>query len=791
MRETMAVVLFGFAFVTTASGVVLAKDEPISQADRTFFENKIRPVLVKHCFECHSADSEEIGGKLLLDTREGVLSGGESGPAVVAGKPKVSRIIQALRYDGIEMPPVQPLPESVISDFVKWVQRGAADPRTDVEVKNPSTPAEATPAGAPTAATEGDNKPPLWSLQPRTGPVIPDVKSQDWPREALDHFVLAKIEAAELSPTHDADPRTLIRRLYFDLLGLPPSMADVERFAIDYQSDDAAAVKTLVDDLLARPQFGERWGRHWLDVARYGESNGNDGLGRNPTFPHAWRYRDYVIDALNNDVPYDRFLTEQIAGDLLPSDSPELRDRHLIATGFLAMASKPAKAMNTNFDMDVVADQIEVIGTGIMGISVACARCHDHKFDPIPTRDYYALAGIFTSTETMWGVAANEKLTASPTDLHVLKAAPKVLPPADFVETVLVLESNTGKPKAIPKPKWPVGTPLALGVRDKAKPADCKINIKGDAKKLGDAVPRGFVAACESDTSEPLKINAKQSGRLQLAEWLTRPDHPLTPRVMVNRIWLHLFGQGIVRTPDDFGVYGERPTHPELLDHLANRFVADGWSIKQLIRTIVLSRVYQLSSDASEDLFKADGENLLLAHHQRRRLDAESLRDSMLTVSGQLDLEPAEGSIIRHRDILINLAGNLHQPSNHRSVYLCYLRSSLPPELAAFDVPDFTAVIGQRVVSTIPGQALHLFNNPFVIEQAKHFARSITNESSDDSERIRGAFRRALNRVPSEAELAAAITFLESTKIELKSDEMAWSSFCQSLLVANEFRYVD
>ena len=785
-RQILIAIFVGFAVVAALKGESSAKDKPVSPEDRSFFENKIRPVLVKHCYECHSADSEGVGGKLLLDTRDGVRTGGESGPAVVPGKPDESRIIQALRYDGIEMPPEQPLPETVINNFVKWVQRGAPDPRTPI-----ARPKAATPTSEKTASKDGDSKPPLWSLQPRTQPAIPDVKDQEWPRDPLDRFVLARLDEVDLAPTYDADPRTLIRRLYVDLLGMPPSMDDVEKFTVEYDQDNVKAVQSLIDDLLARPQFGERWGRHWLDVARYGESNGNDGLGRNPTFPHAWRYRDYVIDAFNNDVPYDQFLTEQIAGDLLPSDSPAERDRHLIATGFLAMASKPAKAMNTNFDMDVVADQIKVVGTGIMGISVACARCHDHKFDPIPTRDYYALAGVFTSTETMWGIAANEKLTASPTDLHVLKAAPKVLPPEDFVETVLVLESNTGIPKPIPKPKWPVGTPLAIGVRDKAKPADCKINIKGDAKKLGEAVPRGFVTACQTKSSDAFEIDPKQSGRLQLAEWLTRPDHPLTARVMVNRIWLHLFGQGIVLTPDDFGVYGERPTHPEMLDHLANRFVEDGWSIKRLIRSIVLSRVYQLSSDASEESINSDVENLLVARHNRRRLDAESLRDSMLAVSGQLNLEPADGSIIRHRDILVNLAGSLHQPSNHRSVYLCYLRSSLPPELAAFDVPDFTTVTGQRNVSTIPGQALHLFNNPFVIEQADHFARSMIEESADDNHRVRSAFHRALNRNPNQQELDQAIEFLRSTKSELNSDNKAWSSLCQALLATNEFRYID
>ena len=783
--QVLPIVVVGVVFGWVNS-VSAADKATISPEDRAFFENRIRPILVKHCFECHSADAEEVGGKLLLDTRDGLRSGGESGPAVVVGKPDESRIIQAMRYDGIEMPPEQPLPEAVINDFVKWVQRGAHDPRVP-----DARPDAKTVEAAKTADNEQEVKPPLWSLQPRTQPEVPDVKDRDWPLDPLDRFVLAKLESANLAPTHDADPRTLIRRLYVDLLGLPPTMEDVENFVSEYEIDRVKAVQTVVDDLLARPQFGERWGRHWLDVARYGESNGNDGLGRNPTFPHAWRYRDYVIDAFNNDVPYDRFLAEQIAGDLLPSDSPAEHDRHLVATGFLAMASKPAKAMNTNFDMDVVADQIEVVGTGIMGISVACARCHDHKFDPIPTRDYYALAGIFTSTETMWGLAANEKLTASPTDLHVLKAAPRVLPPADFVETVLVLESNTGVPKAIPKPKWPVGTPLAIGVRDKAKPADCKINVKGDAKKLGEVVPRGFVTACETESSDALKIDPKQSGRLQLAEWLTQPDHPLTARVMGNRVWLHLFGQGIVRTPDDFGVYGERPSHPELLDYLANRFVEDDWSIKRLIRNIVLSRTYQLSSDTSEKTLAADGENLLVARHNRRRLDAESLRDSMLAVSGRLNLEPADGSIIRHRDILVNLAGNLHQPSSHRSVYLCYLRSSLPPELAAFDVPDFTTVTGQRDVSTIPGQALHLFNNPFVIEQAEHFAQSIMKESTNDRDRVRSAFRRALNREPNQNELGQAIELLRSTASELKSDNKAWSSLCQALLATNEFRYID
>ena len=575
------------------------------------------------------------------------------------------------------------------------------------------------------------------------------------------------------------------------MIGLAPTYEQIESFATASDKDRETATANLVDKLLASPQFGERWGRHWLDVARYAECNGNDGLSRNPTFPHAWRYRDYVIAAFNSDTPYNRFVTEQIAGDLLPAENDAERDRNLIATGFLAMAAKPAKAMNNNFAMDVVADQIDVVGRGIMGISVACARCHDHKFDPVPTKEYYALAGIFTSTETMWGTAANEGLTAPPTDLHVLKAAANVPPPKGWKETVFVLESNTGKPKPVPKSKWPVGTPLAMGVRDSKKPADCKINIKGDAKKLGEAIPRGFIAACQFESAPEVAVNSKQSGRQQLAEWLTRPDHPLTARVMVNRIWQHLFGEGIVRTPDDFGVYGERPTHPQLLDHLAKSFIDDGWSIKRLVRRIVLSRTYQLASDADERLLQADEGNRLLARHSRRRLDAESIRDRMLQASGQLDLTPGDGSLVRHRNILVNLAGNLHQPSNHRSVYLCYLRNSPPPELAAFDLPEFTTVTGRRNVSTVPNQALHLFNNQFVIHQAEHLAERVTKTNKSNDESIRLLWQHALGRNPTSDELTQASGLLRQSEYELLSKQKAWVSVAQALLLTNEFRYVD
>ncbi|MCB1065569.1 MAG: PSD1 domain-containing protein [Verrucomicrobiae bacterium] len=782
--------------IALLSGACVCSVAAASEAeDRAFFESKIRPILVTHCYECHSQDAEKIGGKLLLDTPDAFRKGGESGPPMVSGNPDESLIVQSLRWEHLEMPPEKPLPAQVVNDFVTWVKMGAPDPRDSEKAKSIAAAEASKLVDDPAATTH-------WSFQPVTNPAVPEVSDPDWGRDPIDDFVLAGIDGAELSPTEDAPPATLLPRLFIDLIGLPPTAEQVAAFTTEFETDGQQAVERWVDDLLASPQFGERWGRHWLDVARYGESNGNDGLSRNPSFPHAWRYRDYVIDAFNRDLPYDRFVTEQIAGDQLPAENDAEHDRQIVATGFLAIGAKPAKAMNDNFEMDVVDDQINVVGSGIMGISVACARCHDHKHDPIPTRDYYALAGIFKSTETLWGPAAYEGLTAPPTDLHVLKAAAKVPPPKDFVETVLVIESNTGIPKKQPKPKWEPGTPLAMGARDRKETANCKINLKGESKKLGEEVPRGFLRACGL-TDKPVVLPKDRSGRLELAQWVTRPDHPLTARVMVNRIWLHLFGQAIVGTPDDFGVYGDRPTHPELLDHLALRFVEDGWSMKRLIRAIVLTRTYQLDSAADLNLVDADPGNVHLARHLRRRLDAEAVRDRVLQASGSLVLTPAEGSLIRHRDILINLAGNLHEPSPHRSIYLCQLRSSPPPELVAFDLPDGISVKGKRSVTVLPTQALFLLNSPFVVEESRAFARSLFENANgpevDDLALANSALRRALGREPESGEAERSLAMMRAIDDELKPRvpdasvrrEKVWASFCQALFATNEFRYVD
>jgi hypothetical protein len=988
--------LFNLILVTSALIAVIDPSithaEELSKSDVDFFEKKIRPVLVKHCYECHSAKSKELGGKLLLDSRDGILQGGESGPALISGKPNESLIVQSMRYEDTEMPPEEPLPETVVNDFVSWITRGAPDPRFDKEA------VEVVTNDAANLDTEKH-----WSFYPRQSTENPTVRDEAWPRDPIDHYVLAKIEEAKLSPTGDAPPHFLIRRLYYDLLGLPPTAEQVEAFVIDHGKDGQKAVERLVDSLLAMPQFGERWGRHWLDVARYGESNGNDGLGRNASFPHAWRFRDYVIRAFNEDTPYDRFLTEQIAGDLLPAESAEQRNRQLIATGFLAIGAKPASAMNKNFAMDIVDDQINVVSTAVMGLSVACARCHDHKHDPIPTRDYYAMAGIFNSTETLYGKAANEKLTAPPTPLHqlsskynkdapksvVLKQTPKfpdnysavideqkpafhgkfdsapeffssvektnfsnesyaavdnsrlvgefagpsksysvsfwfkndmgndkrpitaylfsraaegapltgdhigiggthdksrsgklfvfngsttkksvvgetVVPSGSWNHIVLVrdgdkvrlhlngvseaeveaelaptfgesktfflatrsdkfaplkgniaefaifdraligdevqkLHSASGQPQGVAAPK---SLGVAMGVREKAKPAGCKVHINGETGKFGPSVPRGFPTAFKGSWSESeklSKIESTKSGRLELAKWLTRPDHPQTARVMVNRIWLHLFGQAIVSTVDDFGVYGARPSHPMLLDHLAERFVQEGWSVKQLVRAIVLTRTYQLDSRKDENLAKSDPENRLFTHHRRRRLDAESLRDSLLMSAGTLDLEPAKGSAVETTDVLINWppgeSSNLHRESKHRSVYLCMLRHAPPRELSAFDLPDPQKVVGKRNETTLPTQSLFLLNSPFVLEQASTLAQDLMSDGDlKDAQRVSKLYRRTLQRGPSEVEIKRAIGYVQAIEPSLPEAERrlkSWASLCQAILASSEFRYID
>ena len=564
-----------------------------ANAQSELFETKVRPILVSHCYACHSADTKPAGG-LRVDDYAGILRGGQSGPAVVPGDPEKSLLMQRVRHENPKrrMPKEgDPLTAAEIADLAAWIKGGAPWPVESVDVK----------AAAYTASYERIRAH-HWAFQPVRDPKPPTVEKSAWPINDVDRFILAKIEPTHLSPVADASRLTLIRRLTYDLTGLPPAPAEIEAFLTDRSS---AAYTRLVDRLLASPRFGERWGRHWLDVARYGESS---GPSRNIPYPHAWRYRDYVIDAVNRDVPYARFLQEQIAGDLLPAATAAERDRLLTATGFLALGPKDVnQRFEERFVMDNAAEQIDTLTRSTLALTVGCARCHDHKFDPIPTADYYALAGIFTSTDDAVGVRS--KMGGAGLDYYepkMLVQLASFVPPVPNEETrkldaaiaaakkewEAIRDSREGLalgPDGKPRQqayrvKWqslqaklldltdPGARGYAVhGLRESQHIGDTAIRVRGEAERRGPIVPRGFPTAFA--VPDAPKIDPAHSGRLQLAIWLTSPHNPLASRVMVNRIWQHLFDRGIVSTLDNFGTTGESPSHPELLDYLATRFV--------------------------------------------------------------------------------------------------------------------------------------------------------------------------------------------------------------------------
>jgi hypothetical protein len=558
----------------------------------------------------------------------------------------------------------------------------------------------------------------------------------------------------------DAERGTLLRRVTFDLTGLPPTAAELAAFQEDTAPE---AFARAVDRLLASPRFGEQWGRHWLDLARYGEST---GPSRNIPYPHAWKYRDYVIDALNRDVPFDRFVQEQIAGDLLPAATPEGRNRLLTATGFLAIGPKDVnQRFKTRFLMDNADEQIDAVSRSVLGLTVTCARCHDHKFDPIPVTDYYALAGIFTSTDNAAGV--RNKMGGGGLDYYdpamLVRLAGDAPAPAEQVAK-LEAEVATAKkvweesrdsaepPEGRPKPPQlrakyekllgelrslsdPVERGFAVhGVRDAKTPADTEVRIRGVAERIGPTVPRGFLTTFT--VPDAPGINPQHSGRLELAQWLTSPQNALTARVAVNRVWQHLFGAGLVSTVDNFGVMGDTPSHPELLDYLAARFIREGWSVKQLVRELTLTRAYQLGTDAPALHRETDPANRLVWRHSPRRLNAEEMRDGMLAAAGRLDLTPPGPSPARELK-MVEMRDNgpearkITEAADHalfRSVYLPLLRGVTPQALEAFDPVSQTLVTGTRDSTTVPTQALFLLNSTFVRQQSLACAERLLNQ---------------------------------------------------------------
>ena len=684
--------------------------------------------------------------------------------------------------------------------------------------------------------------PPLWSLQPVVNPPLPAVKKADWPVARSDHFILAELEKNGLAPNADADAPTMLRRLSFDLNGLPPSHAEIADFEMEWKQSPPDAITHAADRLLASPEFGARWGRHWLDVARYAESSGNS---RNMAYVLAWRYRNWVVDAFNRNTPFDKFIRQQIAGDLLPAAKPEEHDENLLGTGFLTVGVKSLGEQDlVQYELNIADDQIDATCRAFLGLTVSCARCHDHKFDPIPTRDYYALAGIFRSTANCTGVETNNRkeeadgmalgpdgmkriadvkahekqladVTKEYTDtankrktmrdeftkagIEPTKAKPAELPPAmaEKLTTLVTLDKSVEDYKSRlkeMKEKAPVPPPLGMAVQDKPKPVDSPLYYKGDVKKPQAAVPRGGISALAVAFRA---IPPGESGRLELADWIATPENPLTGRVAVNRVWQHLFGRGIVETPDDFGDMGARPTHPALLDDLASRFVHEGWNVKGLIRELVTSRAYRMSSQSSVLGAQKDPTNALLWRMNRKPLEAEPLRDALLELGGTLDRAQLIGSQVATRSEPITPQGRelgrrglfdeVPDEPTRRSIYLPVLRAQANPAMQCFDVADPNLVTGQRRATIVPAQALFLMNSEMALKQAQGLAARVLAEAGTPDARIVKAWRMCLTREPSTTEAK----LLHETIAATPDDAAAWTRVCQTLMMTGEFRILE
>jgi len=726
-------------------------DPPITAEQLIFFETRIRPLLVKHCYECHSSESSELQGGLLVDSWATIRSGGTNGPAVVPGDVDRSLLIQAVRHqDAMEMPPEGKLSDAEIADLENWVRSGAPDPRLDA-------------TRFARKKIDVNQAKEFWSLRPLAQPAVPQSKDTLWPRSEIDHFIAAELDKHQLTPVGDADKRTLIRRATYDLTGLPPSPEEVVAFVAD---DSAGAFKRVVDRLLDSPRYGERWGRHWMDLVRYADTAGDNS---DYPIPQAYLYRNYIIDSFNADKPYDQFLREQIAGDLLPADSDLLRNEQTIATGYLAISRRFGSVIKNYPQHLTIEDSLDNLGRTVLGLTIACARCHDHKFDPISQDDYYGLYGILQSTRYPFPGIELDKV------------------PRDLVPLV-----KHGQPSQ----------KLAYAMAE-AKSEDAQVHLRGEPNKLGDTVPRRFPEVLGGQTLAD--DEAKQSGRLQLAQWLTSSDNPLVARVMVNRIWQYHFGTGIVKTPSDFGARGAAPTHPELLDWLAWRFIDQGWSIKALHREIMHSRVYQLSSQDAGNAaaMQIDPSNDRHWRFNRQQLDAESLRDTMLWLSGDLDLEiPREPHPFPPED---KWGYTQHHPfrdsydSNKRSVYLMMARLNSRPFFTTFDGADQNASTEARDSSVTTVQSLYLLNDEFVHAQASKFAARMISARSSPEDRVSYAYERIFGRPTTDHERELVIRWMRSIDNEFNdsqsdrqaADQQAWTAFARAMLRTNEFLYID
>ena len=741
---------------------------PADQA--AFFEAKIRPVLASSCYSCHGKDAQ-LGG-LRLDSREAILKGGATGPSIVPGDPDKSLLIRAVQQAGqLKMPQGGKLTADKIADLAAWVKMGAP-----------------WPVSVPKVAS----KPPLWSLHPVRKPSAPTVKNRAWAKNPIDAFVLARIEARGMTPAPAADRRTLLRRVTYDLIGLPPTAAETDSFLADKSPN---AYEKVVDRLLASAHYGEKWARHWLDVARYADTKGYV-FEEDRNYYSAYTYRDWVIDALNNDLPYDQFITQQLAADRLPEIQNGEDKKPLSALGFLTIGRR-----FLNSQPDIIDDRIDVTMRGLQGLTVACARCHDHKFDPIPTQDYYSLYGVFASSDEVaspisersirdpWeqfnkrvsGLEASvAKLAATQVSrLRSLVAKPETATTLsqEVRQTLMGLREETpatgdtlrklsagfepaareqlaGLQRDIAdlRKNTPKTPEFAMAMTDRGNGYDSNIFKRGNPGNQGAVAPRRFLLAL-SKPGEEREHWTVGSGRLQLAQAIASTSNPLTARVFVNRIWQNHLGAGLVRTPSDFGYQGEKPTHPELLDYLASTFMENGWSIKRLHRMIVTSATYRQSSVVTPAVQNADPDNRLICRMNRHRLDLEQMRDTMMTAAGEIDLERIGGKSV---DIW-------SQPfAPRRAVYGFVERQNLPGIFRTFDFASPDSTSARRFVTTVPQQALFLMNSPFSVDQATKLAsRKEIAESTDDAQRVRRLYRILFARLPDADELATGVSYLK------------------------------
>lgn len=918
--------------------------------DFAFFENKVRPILVANCYECHSEESGKHKGGLFLDRRAGWQTGGDSGPAIVPGDTDQSLLLSAVHYrdENLQMPPKSRLDQADIEILKQWIAMHAPDPRDDVIA-----------GSVRRNAIDYEKERQTWAYRAHSSPIPAKLTDTAWPRDPVDHFILAQLEQQKLAPAADATPTALLRRLYYDLTGLPPSAEAVATFISD---PSQVALEQVVDDLLARPAFGEKWGRHWLDVARYSDSNGGD---RNFTFFHAWRYRNYVIDSFNNDRPFYEFVRQQLAGDLLPADNDRQRHDQLIASTFLALGPKMLTERDKEkLRLDTADEQVDTVGRAFLGLTLGCARCHDHKFDPISQQDYYAMAGIFRSTQVVMGTRngcvnvaswVEQVLPGSSPELaekvEKLELAMRLVVEKSFMRQVgagmsldklplagviidddkaerigewaestysknhfgsgyshdnnqtkgeksiifraslpengryevrVAYNASDDRAAAVPitveardgihhlsldqtrrpeigglfqsigqfdfekggrvnviiettdsdgyviadavqfigvddiereskalasiadqdsgdtlfqmsegdlKKKLNIwleelrDAELAMAPRDAKDAGDIHLRVRGDVAQLGPLVPRNFLRILHDDTTP--EIADGSSGRLQLADWMISADNALLDRVMVNRIWHHLFGRGIVASVDNFGKLGTSPTHPDLLNSLASDFRASGGSIKQLIRRLALSRAYRLSADSTPELTEADPTNQLFGYQQRRRLSAEEVRDSVLHLAGKLDSTPGTNTAAEYGGVDLDKAMSFEQ-DRRRTVYLPIARNNLVAELEVFDAANPDLVSGRRATTTVPTQALYLLNSDFFLQQSAQIGKFAHTAAANKATQVVWLYQRILNRPATPEELSMAIDFIGESRAPEPLGHLA-----HLLLISTEFLFLD